>query len=85
MQNYFMIFSQNPENPVLEADKNIIIFLSSYLWMQYNVSEISSGFQHMKETNVALILRFGCKEEQQRISTELSEGEKVHMILQKTF
>jgi PhnB protein len=32
-----------------------------------------------------LALRFKCKEEQQRIFAELSEGGKVNMLLQKAF
>jgi uncharacterized glyoxalase superfamily protein PhnB len=47
-------------------------------------SDIPSGIQHMKETNAVLTLRFKCKEEQQRIFTELSEGRKTHTLLKKT-
>jgi PhnB protein len=85
MPKDLMTFSQSPINPVAEADKDRIIFASFPIFgCNVMFSDGPSGLQYTKGTNVALTLRFKCKEEQ-RIFTELSEGGKVNMPLQKTF
>jgi PhnB protein len=79
-------YAQYPEHNVNEADKDRILFASLPIFgCNVMSSDIPPGTPHVKGTNISLTLSFKCKEEQERVFTELSEGGKVIMPLQKTF